>query len=145
MDARLALVSFVLLLVAAAAPIVWGWLTLLPAEREPFARSESKSKKPRDPFAVFLLVNVTFSLLLRIPGLDSGWIIARIRPLLSAEWADHVVMIGYIWFGFVSGLAAAYAAVRPNPLRWQLLVGGALTLLLWFAGPWLIGEIVGGG
>ena len=47
-------------------------------------------------------------------------------------------MIGFIWFGFVPGLAAAYAAVRANPMRLPLLIGGALTLILWLVGPWLL-------
>ena len=37
LDARVALVSLLLLIMAAAAPIVLGWLALLPSEREPFA------------------------------------------------------------------------------------------------------------
>jgi uncharacterized BrkB/YihY/UPF0761 family membrane protein len=51
-------------------------------------------------------------------------------------------MIAFIWFGFIPGLAAAYSAVRANPIRWQLLVGGVLTLVLWLAGPWLLTAIV---
>src|SRR5216683_189248 len=109
LDARVALVSLILLIMAAAAPIVFGWLAVLPSEREPFAPpGESSGKKPRDPFAIFLLVNISISLLLRIPG-----------------------------------LAAAYSTVRANPIRWQLLVGGVLTLVLWLAGPWLLTAIVG--
>ena len=144
LDARVALVSLLLLIMAAAAPIVLGWLALLPSEREPFALAgEASGKKPRDPFAIFLLVNISVSLLLRIPGLQSSAIVSRLGKLVSAEWADHAVMIGYIWLGFVPGLAAAYAAVRPNPLRLQLLIGGTLTLLLWFMGTWLVREIAG--
>jgi hypothetical protein len=145
LDPRLALVLFLLLLLAAAAPIVWGWLAVLPAEREPFARSgETRATRSRDPFAIFLLLNISASLLLRIPGLDIASIVSRAESMLPPEWAQHAVMIGYIWFGFVPGLGAAYSVVRANPLRLQLLVGGVLTLLLWFAGPWLIHEITGG-
>jgi hypothetical protein len=144
LDPRLALALSLLLLLAAAAPIVWGWLAVLPAEREPFTRpGELPSSKPRDPFAIFLLANITVSLLLRIPGWDFGSIAARAGRIIPPEWADHAVMIGYIWFGFVPGLGAAYAAVRANPLRLQLLLGGVLTLSLWFGGPWLIHEIAG--
>jgi len=144
LDARVALLSFVLLLVAAAAPIVLGWLALLPSEREPFALAgESSSKKPRDPFAIFLLVNISISLLLRIPGLDAVPLSSHITRLLPAEWSENTLMIASIWFGFIPGLAAAYSAVRANPIRWQLLVGGVLTLVLWLAGPWLLTAIVG--
>ena len=143
LDARVALVSLILLIMAAAAPIVLGWLALLPSEREPFAfPGESSGKKPRDPFAIFLLVNISVSLLLRIPGLDAVPLSSRIVRLLPPEWSENAVMIAFIWFGFIPGLAAAYSAVRANPIRWQLLVGGVLTLVLWVAGPWLLNAIV---
>ena len=143
LDARVALVSLILLIMAAAAPIVLGWLALLPSEREPFAfPGESSGKKPRDPFAIFLLVNISVSLLLRIPGLDAVPLSSRIARLLPPEWGENAVMIALIWFGFIPGLAAAYSAVRANPIRWQLLVGGVLTLVLWVAGPWLLNAIV---
>jgi hypothetical protein len=144
LDPRLALMVFLLLLLAAATPIVWGWLALLPAELEPFTRSsEERRKKLRDPFAIFLLANISLSLLLRIPGLDSSPLVSGLSGLMSAEWVNRAVMIGHIWFGFVAGLAVAYAAVRANPLRRQLLIGGALTLVLWFVGPALIRQIAG--
>ncbi len=50
-------------------------------------------------------------------------------------------MIAAIWFGFIPALAAAYSAVRANPIRWQLFVGGILTLILWLVGPWLLHAI----
>jgi hypothetical protein len=144
LDARVALVSLMLLSMAAVAPIVLGWLALLPSEREPFAfAGESGGKKQRDPFAIFLLVNISISLLLRIPGLDAVALSSRIARLLPAEWGENTVMIAFIWFGFIPGLAAAYSAVRANPIRWQLLVGGVLTLVLWLAGPWLLTALVG--
>jgi hypothetical protein len=144
LDARVALVSLMLLSMAAVAPIVLGWLALLPSEREPFASGgESGDKKPRDPFAIFLLVNISISLLLRIPGLDAAPLSSRIARLLPAEWGEDTLMIAFIWFGFIPGLAAAYSAVRANPIRWQLLVGGVLTLVLWLAGPWLLTALVG--
>src|SRR6266404_3912720 len=141
-DARVALVSLILLIMAAAAPIVLGWLALLPSEREPFAfPGESSGKKPRDPFAIFLLVNISVGLLLRFPGVHAEWLSSQVTRLLPPDWAENTVMIGAIWFGFIPGLAAAYSAVRANPIRWQLLVGGILTLILWVAGPWLLNTI----
>jgi hypothetical protein len=142
LDARVALVLFILLLAAAAAPIVLGWLALLPSEREPFAfAGESSGKKPRDPFAIFLLVNISVGLLLRFPGIHAEWLSSQVTRLLPPDWADNALMIGAIWFGFIPGLAAAYSAVRANPIRWQLLFGGVLTLILWLVGPWLLNAI----
>src|SRR4029077_8438267 len=121
LDGRVALVLLVLLLAAAAAPIVLGWLALLPSEREPFALpGESSGKQPRDPFAIFLLVNISVALLLRFPGLHAEWLSSQVTRL-PPDWAENTVMIGAIWFGFIPGLAAAYSAVRANPIRWQLL------------------------
>jgi hypothetical protein len=144
LDRRVALVLFVLLLASATAPIVMAWLALLPAERDPFAiPGESRSVQERDPFAIFLLVNISITLLLRIPGLVVAPLSLPAVRLLPEQWGEKALMIAFIWFGFIPGLAAAYSAVRANPIRWQLLVGGALTLVLWLEGPWLLGAISG--
>jgi hypothetical protein len=142
LDARLTLVLLILLLTSAAAPIVLGWMALLPAERDPFApAAEARSKKPRDAFAIFLLANISVSLLLRIPGVHAEWLWSQVTRLLPPDWVENALIIGAVWFGFIAGLAAAYSAVRANPIRWQLLVGGILTLILWLAGPWLLNAI----
>lgn len=144
MDHRLALVLFVLLLLSAAAPIVCGWLILVPEEREPFAKSgESVTKKRHDAFAIFLLTNISLSLLFRIPGLDPTAFFSRLGRFLPGNRGDDAAMILLIWFGFVPGLAAAYAAVRPNSLRWPLITGGVLTLVLWFVSRHLLASIGG--
>jgi len=95
MDHRLALLLYMLLLLAAAVPVAIAWLLLLPQEREPFASSDEKpSGNERDIFAVFLLVNITLSLLLRIPGIDADALSVALAKWISPEWADHVVRIG---------------------------------------------------
>ena len=83
------------------------------------------------------------SLLLRVPGVDANPLFAKIVGLLPPDWANNAMMIAFIWFGFIPGLAAAYSLVRANPIRWQLLAGGVLTLVLWFAEPWLVSAIAG--
>lgn len=141
-DHRLALVLYVLLLLAAAAPVVTGWLRLLPPEREPFAKPDEKPiRDKRDIFAVFLLANITVSLLLHIPGMSAAGLSASLTKWLAPEWANHVVMVGFIWFAFIGGLAAAYSLIRNNPLRWPLVLGGTLTLLLSMVSPFLAGVI----
>jgi hypothetical protein len=145
LDHRLALVLYVLLLLAAAAPVVIGWLRLLPPEREPFTSSgETSREEDGDVFAVFLLANITLSLLLRIPGINyPDALSVPLAKWISPEWANHVVMVGFIWFGFIGGLAAAYSLIRKNPLRWPLVFGGAFTLLLSLASSALLGSIRG--
>ena len=142
MDARLALVLFVLLMLSAAGAIVVGWLALLPAEREPFAEpGEARVKKPRGAFAIFLLVNLSLAVLLRVPGFNGTPLSFYLATIIPPDWAGNALMIWFIWFGFISGLAAIYAAVRANPIRIPLIVGGALTLILWLAGPMLLAAI----
>ncbi len=144
LDHRLALVLYLLLLLAAAASVVIGWLRLLPPEREPFALlGETPRDEDRDVFAVFLLANITLSLLLRIPGINPDALSVPLAKWISPEWANHVVMVGFIWFGFIAGLAAAYSLIRKNPLRWPLVFGGAFTLLLSLVSPALLGSIRG--
>jgi hypothetical protein len=144
LDHRLALVLYLLLLLAAAWPVVTAWLRVLPAESEPFAAADTTPQnEERDAFAIFLLANITLSLLLRIPGVSAERLSAPLGKLLSPEWANHIVMVGFIWFGFIPGLAAAYALIRTNPLRWPLIVGGAVTLTLWLTSPFLLGSIRG--
>ena len=142
MDARLALMLYVSLLLAAAGPIVVGWLRVLPQEREPFATpGDTVAKKPSDAFAIFLLVNLSLSLILRIPAVEHALRSAAARCLPDS--GDQAVMFAFLWFGFVPGLAAAYSAVRANPIRVPLIVGGVLTLALCVAGSWLLAQIAG--
>jgi hypothetical protein len=144
LDHRLALVLYVMLLLAAAAPIVVGWMRLLPPEREPFAMpGEKADREDRDVFAIFLLVNITLSFLLRVPGVNADALSVPLTKWLAPEWANHLVMVGFIWFGFIGGLAAAYSLIRRNPLRWPLVIGGALTLCLSLVSPLLLGAIRG--
>lgn len=132
------------LLLAAAVPIAIAWLRLLPPDPEPFAPPGEKAhRRGNDAFAIFLLVNITLSLLLRFPGVNLERLPARLALWLAPEWANHVVMIGLIWFGFIGGLAAAYSLMRRNPLRWPLALGGSLTLLLSLLSSFLVGAIRG--
>lgn len=143
-DRRIALVLFVLLMLGASAAIALGWLTLLPSEREPFAvPGEARIKKPRDAFSIFLLVNLSLSVLLRLPGFNGTPLSFYFATIIPPDWVDHALMIGFIWFGFVSGLAVVYSAVRANSIRVPLIVGGLLTMGLWLAGPWLLAAIAG--
>src|SRR5262244_3520286 len=96
LDHRLALVLYVVLLLAAAAAIVIAWLRLLPPEPEPFAISnESMGRDDGDAFAVFLLVNITLSLLLRTPGVNTAALSVALTKWHTPECADHVVGVGF--------------------------------------------------
>jgi len=48
------------------------------------------------------------------------------------------------FFVVVPGLAAAYSAARPNPIRIALMVGGLPVLALWLVSPVLRAAIAAG-
>ena len=147
MDHGLALVLLAALLIFAAAPLAYAWAQLLPEERLPFEIDPKESKietgaagstdRKRDPLVIFLLIVITISYILKFPGI----------PLAAGlHWMERAVpenyfgsiLIGAHWFFLVTpGLAAVYAAVRRNPFRISLILGGILVLSLWLANPYL--------
>jgi len=147
-DHRLALLVLAALLIAAAAPLAYAWARLLPEEPPPFevpAASPSaedlvsnpKSRKKNDPVAVFLLVCVTLSYLLKFPGLPAAAGLQWLSTLLPADYFSPAVLMGRWFFVVVPGVAAVYSALRPNPMRIALIAGGLLVLALWLLSPML--------
>ena len=142
MDARIALIFYLLLLLAAVVPVAMGWMALLPHEREPFATpGAAPEKKLRDRFAIFLLANISLTVLLRVPGVEREFRSLNLIARIFGENAEQALMFVFIWIGFVPWLAAAYSIARPNQIRFALVAGGTLAAVLWLAGPWLISQI----
>jgi hypothetical protein len=141
---RVAVVLLMVLLISSSIPLVLGWIRLLPAEREPFA-PPGKTPQPqlRDRFAIFLLANVSVSFIAAIPGLLKSFPLDWLAQFIPSGWSEHLSSGVLIWFVFIPAFASAYAAVRPNPLRRHLIVGGILVLLLWLSSPWLLEPIAG--
>jgi len=130
------------LLVAAAISVALGWTRILPSEREPFARAgQPVPKAPRNRAAIFLLFNVSLSLLAAIPQIADTLHLVAIVQLLPASWAEHLTIAALTWLVFIPAFAAAYSAVRSNPIRAQLIVGGILVLALWLLSPTLLGSL----
>lgn len=130
------------LLVAAAIPLALGWTRILPPEREPFFRPDLPRVKAKlDGFAVFLLLNVSLSLVAAIPRIADTLHLDSLRGLLPPVWAEHITMVSLIWLVFIPAFAAAYSAVRSNPIRAQLIVGGILVLALWILSATLLGSL----
>jgi hypothetical protein len=153
MDHRLALVALALLLIVAAAPLAYAWARLLPEERPPFepvgagtAPEEvapgGKTLPKRDRFAVFLLICVTMSYLLRFPGVPLAPALQWLSTLLPADYLNWAVMGARAFFVVVPGLGVVYSAVRPNPIRTALILGGLLVLALWLLSPALRAALV---
>jgi len=147
-DHRLALLALAALLIAAAAPLAYAWARLLPEEPPPFEVraaglppedfiSNGKSPVKKDLWAVFLLACVTLSYLLRFPGLPLAAGLQWLSTLLPADYFTWAVLGARWFFIAVPGLAAAYSALRPNPMRVALIAGGLLVLALWLVSPML--------
>jgi len=142
LNPRAAVLLLMALLLGGALPLMFGWIQLLPSEREPFAPPDKTSaSSPRDLFAIFLLANVSLSLLAAIPGAVDSIHLEWLAQFLPASWAEHVGMVLLIWLVFIPALAAAYASVRPNPIRRQLIFGGILVLTLWLLSPTLLASL----
>ena len=151
MDHRLALGLLGALLMFAGAPLAYAWAQLLPEERPAFeiegdrSQAETGAKKPddreRDSLAIFLLIGVTFSYLLKFPGMPVQaalhWM-ASVAPPNYFRW----ILSGAWWlFMVVPAIAAAYAAARRNPFRIPLGLGGTLVVILWLVNPYLSAAI----
>ena len=147
-DHRLALLALAALLVAAAAPLAYAWARLLPEEPPPFEvpaaippaedlASNPTSPAKKDPVAILLLACVTLSYLLRFPGLPLSAALQSLSTLLPKDYFDWSVLAGHWFFVVAPGVAAAYSALRPNPMRITLIVGGLLVLTLWLVSPML--------
>jgi hypothetical protein len=147
MDHRLALVAFAALLVAAAAPLASAWARLLPEERPPFEiptplpseqmLSNPETRRRASLFAIFLLLCVTLSFLLKFPGLPVAAALQRLSGMLPPDYFNWLVLGARVFFVAVPGLAAVYSAIRPNPMRIPLIVAGVFVILLWFLSPML--------
>jgi len=144
LNPRVAVLLLIALLLGAALPLALGWMKILPPEREPFAPPDKPQSSPpndHDRFAIFLLVNVTLSLLVAIPGVVDSLHLDWLAQFLPGSWAEHIEMGLVIWLVFIPALAAAYAAVRPNPLRAHLIASGILVLALWLLSPTLLASL----
>jgi len=147
-DHRFALLALAALLIAAAASLAYAWARLLPEEPPPFEvraanlppedlASNGKSLAKKDQLAVLLLVCVTLSYLLRFPGLPLAASVQWLSTLLPADYFTWAVLGARWFFIVVPGLAAAYSALRPNPIRIALIAGGLLVLALGLVSPML--------
>ena len=147
LDQRLAFVLLVALIVAAGAALAFAWTRLLPEEPPPFTSKHGPPPKitiyktedapPRDRFAVFLLVCVTLSYILRFPGIPSDAALRWLAAILPDTYVNWLTLGGRAFLVVTPGLAAGYSAIRPNPVRIPLIVGGILVLLFWFLLPFL--------
>ena len=147
MDHRLALVAFAALLIAAAAPLASAWARLLPEEPPPFevpapsppeqTPSNRETRRKGDPFAIFLLLCMTLSFLLKFPGLPVAAALQILSARMPREDFNWLVLGARVFFVAVPGLAAVYSAIRPNPIRIPLIVAAVFVILLWCLSPML--------
>ena len=130
------------LLLGAAIPLALAWMRILPPERDPFSRLDIALPKPhRDRFANFLLANVSVSLFAAIPRIADTLHLAQLTQFLPSSWIESITVVLLIWLVFAPALAAAYSAVRRNPIRLHLILGCILVLALWLLSPTLLGSL----
>ena len=142
LNPHLAAFLMMVLLLAAAIPLALAWTRILPPERDPFSRPDLPGPKRKfDPAAAFLLLNVSLSLLAAIPRIADTLHLDSLLGLLPPAWAEHLTMVSLIWLVFVPAFAAAYSAVRANPIRPHLIIGGILVLALWLLSPTLLASL----
>jgi hypothetical protein len=144
LDHRLALLFLAALHLGTAVPLAFGWVRLLPEEVPPFqihrpparrwsiyAHSSEDEENPRDPLAMALLVCVTVSYAVQLPGVPRSLALGSIPTVIpqdASAWSHFAL----IWFlVVVPGFSAAYSLLRPNFLRAPLIAAGTLVLLLW--------------
>jgi hypothetical protein len=149
LDRRLAFLFLVALHLGTTVPLAFGWVRLLPEEAPPFqidhaparrwsiyAHSCEDEETRRDLLAMVLLICVTVSYAVQLPGLPRSLAfgsIPTVIPRTASEWARFALT----WFlVVVPGFGAAYSLLRPNFLRVPLIAAGVLILLLWlFSAP----------
>ena len=142
LNPRLAVFLMMVLLLGASIPLALAWIRILPPEREPFSRPDVAQPKPRrDRFANFLLLNVSLSLIAAIPRIADTLRLTQLTQFFPSSWTETPTVVFLIWLVFVPALAAAYSAVRANPIRKQLILGGILVLALWLLSPTLLGSL----
>jgi hypothetical protein len=148
LDHRLAFVFLCVLVVGAAVPLAMGWVRVLPEDRPPFASPEVSPQGPKnevstekaqtrkhDPFAIVLLVIVTFSYVLQFPGLRGDAALHWLATQMPETWLSWMLLAGRAFFVVTPGLAACYSVVQPNSLRAPLIGSGILVVLLWLLQP----------
>lgn len=154
MDHRLAVVALAALSMAAAVPLAHAWARLLPEDPPPFeiapvaasppleqVPSHWEARHKGDAFAVFLLVCMTLSYVLKFPGLPVSAALQKLAGLVPQDYLNWAVLGGRAFFVVVPGLASAYSSIRPNPIRIQLIIGGVLVIALWLLAPILSAAI----
>ena len=148
LDHRLAFVLLVALILAAGAPLAFAWARLLPEEPPPFTSKHGPPPKitiyktedapTRDRFAVFLLVCVTLSYILRFPGIPGDAALRWLAAILPGAYVNWLILGGRAFLVVTPGLAACYSAIRPNPIRVPLIAAGIFVLLFWLLFPMLL-------
>src|SRR5260370_4964745 len=133
-DHRLALVAFAALLIAAAAPLASAWARLLPEEPPPFevpapssaeqTPSNRETRPKGDPFAIFLLLCVTLSFLLKFPGLPVAAALQILSVRMPPEDFNWLVLGARVFFVAVPWCCPRFSAHRPDPRRLPTLIVG---------------------
>jgi len=149
-DHRLAFFALAALVVAAAIPLAFAWVRILPEDRPPFEieppsypavelepPQEPAPDSKRSPIAIALLVGVTIGYILQFPGFPRDAALPWLNSILPRSATAWVPIGANALLIVTAGCAACYAILNPGPLRLPLTTAAALVLILWFLAPLL--------
>jgi len=95
-----------------------------------------------DPVALALLMGVSLSYLLQLPGLPREAVFARLAAYVPEIWLHWIARIGWGLLLTVPAAAAFYSVLQPNRIRVPLLAAGILVPLLWLLIPLLLAAFI---
>src|SRR5207245_11134847 len=127
---RLALVCWFALLLGAAMPLAIGWARIVPAD-------DPEERVSHDRFAIVLLVLVTLSFVLQLPGFSTLTIGRWLATAIPQPLARQIISWGAVFFAVIPGPAEMYAILRPNPLRRPLFASVIMITALWLVGTYI--------
>lgn len=138
MDPHLAFLAGLVFLLSPAAPLAIAWVRLIPGGEE------TEEHIPFDGASVLMLLVVTLSYVLLLPGVTLGLLENRLDSLLPADLRDGLQLAARFLAVYLPACVMVYARPRRGPLRDLLLWAGFLVLLAWLAKSYLLPFWTGG-
>lgn len=138
MDPHLAFLAGLLFLLCPAVPLAIAWVRLIPGGEE------TEEHISFDGASVLMLLAVTLSYVLLLPGVKLGLLDNRPHSLLPADLQDGLRLAARFLAVYLPASVMVYARSHRGPLRELQLWAGFLVLLAWLAKSYLLPFWTGG-